>query len=213
MFLQSKGSKSYVPFNILYVICIWFVCHSHVIQISILCTRMSLACHSNVTRKCLYFICMYSFVIGMSFVCTRMSSLCYTYALICCPHFTCMYSYIIHMSLVWLVCHPYVTFMYSYVTCMSLICTRLSSVCHSYLLGSHPYVTCKRCYMSLLSWVIFSNVFSQEKTKKNYVFKWNILKTKHNRKKPYIAFSLHHWLSICNKNFWDLMISAWIRAR
>ena len=183
-----------------------FAYDSYAIRMSFKCQSYVLVCHSHVIRMSLVCACILS-------VCTRMSSLCYTYALISRPHFTCMYSYIIHMSVVWLVCHPYVTFMYSYVTCMSLICTRLSSVCHSYLLGSHPYVTCKRCYMSLLSWVIFSNVFSQEKTKKNYVFKWNILKTKHNRKKTHIAFSLHHWLSIWNKKFWDLMISAWVRAR
>ena len=175
-----------------------FACHSNVNPMYSYVTRMSFECHSYVLVFYLYVLVCHPYV-------TRM--------LICRPHFTCMYSYIIHMSVVWLVCHPYVTFMYSYVTCMSLICTRLSSVCHSYLLGSHPYVTCKRCYMSLLSWVIFSNVFSQKKTKKNYVFKWNILKTKHNRKKTHIAFSLHHWLSIWNKKFWDLMISAWVRAR
>ena len=183
-----------------------FAYDSYAIRMSFKCQSYVLVCHSHVIRMSLVCACILS-------VCTRMSSLCYTYALISRPHFTCMYSYIIHMSVVWLVCHPYVTFMYSYVTCMSLICTRLSSVCHSYLLGSHPYVTCKRCYHEPFTWVIFSNVFSQEKTKKNYVFKWNILKTKHNRKKTHIAFSLHHWLSIWNKKFWDLMISAWVRAR
>ena len=179
--------------------------------------RMPFACHSNVNP-------MYSYVTRMSFECHSYVLVFYLYVLVCHPYVTRMRSYVALISLVCTrissICQSYDW----YVIRMSLLCTSMSPVCRSYVLVCHPYVT--RIYsevihmslvrgvtMSLLSWVIFSNVFSQEKTKKNYVFKWNILKTKHNRKKPYIAFSLHHWLSICNKNFWDLMISAWVRAR
>ena len=89
-----------------------FACQSFAIFMPIVCTRMSHACHSYVTRMCLYLIYMYSYAIRMSVVCTRMSSVCHSYVL---------------------VCHPYVTRMYSYVIRMSLVCTCMSSICHSYV--------------------------------------------------------------------------------
>ena len=194
-----------------------FAYDSYAIRMSFKYQSYVLVCHSHVIRMSLVSACILS-------VCTRLSLVCHSYVLVCHPYVTRMHSYVALISLVCTrissICHSYDW----YVIRMSLLCTPMSPVCRSYVLVCHPYVT--RIYsevihmslvrgvtMSLLSWVIFSNVFSQEKTKKNYVFKWNILKTKHNRKKTHIAFSLHHWLSIWNKKFWDLMISAWVRAR
>ena len=90
---------------------------------SIVYTRMLRACHSYVTRMCLYlslctrmlFIChsYILYVIRMSLSSTRMSSVCHSYVLIC---------------------HPYVIRMYSCVIRTSLVCTRKSSLCQSYVI-------------------------------------------------------------------------------
>ena len=92
------------------------VCHSYVILVSLVCTRMPFVCDSYVLVYHPYVTRLYSYVIRMSLVCT-----------LCLPYVP--------------VCHLYVTCMYSYVIRMSLICTRMSSVCHSYVLVCHPYVT------------------------------------------------------------------------
>ena len=112
------------------------VCHpyftrmySHVICMSLVCTRMSFVCHSNPIRMSLvchpYVTRMYSYVILTSLVCIRMSFACTCMSSVC-------HSYVIRMSLV---CHPYVTRMYSYVIRMysyfiriSFLCTRMSLV-------------------------------------------------------------------------------------
>ena len=100
--------------------------HSHVVRMSLVCTRVSCVCHSYVLVCHPYVTRMYSYVIRMSLACTRMSSVCHSYVLVC-------YSYV-------LVCHPYVTRMYlcvtrmySYVICyvtrMYLYVIRMSLVC------------------------------------------------------------------------------------
>ena len=76
------------------------VCHSHVIRISLVCTRMSSVCHSYVLVCHPYVTCMYSHVIRISLVCTHMSSVCHSYVLICHPYLTRMCSYVIRLSLV-----------------------------------------------------------------------------------------------------------------
>ena len=95
--------------------------------------RMTLACHSYVTR-------MYEYIIGMSLVCTLMSS-------------------VRHSNVP--VCHPYVTRMYSYVIRTSLVCTRISSVCYSYVLVCHLYNTRMYSYVirrSLVCTRMYSHV-------------------------------------------------------
>ena len=62
--LQSKSSKSFIQFINSYVILLSFVCHSYVIGMSNVCTRMLLICHKDVTR-------MYSYVIFMLLVSAR----------------------------------------------------------------------------------------------------------------------------------------------
>ena len=104
-------------------------------------SRMSLLCHSYVTR-------MYSYIILMSLSCTRMSSECHSHVL---------------------VCHRYVTRMHSYVICVSLVCTRMPSACHSYVLVCHPYVSCMYSYvirMSLECGWVYHNYYSNLKFKK-----------------------------------------------
>ena len=107
------------------------VFHSHVIRMSLVCTRISSACQSYVLMFHPYVTHMYSYVIR-------------TYVLVCHPYVNRMYLYVIRMSLVCTcmpsvcqsyvpVCHLYVTRMYSYVIRMSLACTLMSSVCHSYV--------------------------------------------------------------------------------
>ena len=117
---------SYVVCKYSYVICISpmsFVCHRHVIH-------MSLACHPYVT-------CMYSYVIRLAYH----------------PCVTRMWFYhepffLVHskttderqtgdirvLTRMSLVCHSYVLLCHSYDT-------PKSSVCHSYILAYHPYVT------------------------------------------------------------------------
>ena len=63
-------------------------------------TRISLVCHSYVTRMYSYVIRMYQYVIHMSLVCTRISTVCHSYVLVCHPYVTRIYSYVIRMSLV-----------------------------------------------------------------------------------------------------------------
>ena len=90
-------STAYHP----YVSRMSFVCHSyysHVIRMSLVCTRMSFVCHLYVLVCDPYATRMYSHVIRMSLVCH--------------PYVTRMYSYVIRMSLVCtrmsFVCHSYV---------------------------------------------------------------------------------------------------------
>ena len=54
-----------------------FVCH--VIRVSLVCTRMSSACHSYVLVCYKYVTRMYLYVIRMSLVCTCMSSVCHSF--------------------------------------------------------------------------------------------------------------------------------------
>ena len=97
-------------------------------KFSFLSNRMSSVCHSYVIRMPL--VCT-----RMSFVCTRISSVCHSYVLVCHPYVTRMYSYVIHMSLVCTrmssVCHSYATRMYSYAIRMLLVCNRMSFLCYS----------------------------------------------------------------------------------
>ena len=95
-------------------ICMSLICHpyvtrmySYVIYMSLVCTRMSSACHSYVlvchpyvTHMYSYVTRMYSYLTRMSLVCTRMSFVCYLYVLVCHSYVTRMYSYVIRMSLV-----------------------------------------------------------------------------------------------------------------
>ena len=126
--IRPESSKSFIQFNISYVILKSLIYNLYVI-------RMPLVYHSHVTRMC-------SYVIRMSLLCVRKS---------------CVYSYAICMSSVChsyvLVCDPYITRMYSYVTRMSLVCTRMPSVCHSYVLVCHPYVTLMYSYVIHMSLV------------------------------------------------------------
>ena len=76
------------------------VCHSYVIRMPLVCTRMSYVCHSYVLACHPYVTRMYSHVIRMSFaftcmpfVCTRMSSVCHLYVLACHPYVTRMWFY------------------------------------------------------------------------------------------------------------------------
>ena len=81
----------------------------YIIRMSIVCTRVSLVCHSYVTRMYSYvicmplpcariIICMYLNAIRMSLVC--ISSVCHTYVVVCHPYV--------------FGCHPYVTSMWFY---------------------------------------------------------------------------------------------------
>ena len=121
------------------------VCHSYVtrmysyvIRVSFVCTLMSSVCHSYIFVCDPYVTRMYSYVIRVSLVLTGMSSVCHSYGLVCHPYVTRMGLYVIRMSLV---CHPYVTHMGSYVIRMSLVWARMSYVYHSYVLVCHPFVT------------------------------------------------------------------------
>ena len=93
--------------------------HSHVIRMSLVCTRVSSVCHSYVLVCHPYVTCMYSYVIRMSLVCTRMSSVCHSYVLVCHPYVTRMYLCVTRMYS-YVIC--YVTRMYLYVIRMSLVC-------------------------------------------------------------------------------------------
>ena len=108
--------------NVICMSCHPFVTHmySYIIRISLVCTRMTLICHSFVIVCYPYVTRMYSYVIRISLVSTRMSSVWHSYVV---------------------VSQPYVTHMYSDVIRMSLVCTRMLSVCHSYVVVCHPYVT------------------------------------------------------------------------
>ena len=135
---------------------IWAACHSYVIRMSLVCTRVSfvshsyvLVCHPCVTRMYSYvirisLIC-YSYVIRMSLVCTCMSFVCHWYILVCHSYVTGIYWYVIRMSLVCTcmtsVCHSYILVWYSYVIGMSLVCTCMSFVYHSSILVYHLYLT------------------------------------------------------------------------
>ena len=92
-------SKSFRKLNFIFLSnSMLSVCHSYVIRMSLVCTRMS-------------------------FVCTCMSSICHSYVLVYHPYVTRMYSYVIRMSLAY---HSYVLVCHPYVTRMSLVCTRMS---------------------------------------------------------------------------------------
>ena len=90
-----------------------FVCHSYVIRMSNVCTRMLLECIRMSFVSYCHFVC---HLCLMLLVCvrilsayTRMSSVCHSYV-IC---ISCSYVF---------VCHPCVNLMYSYVIHMSLVC-------------------------------------------------------------------------------------------
>ena len=103
--LPSKSSKTFIWFNISYVI---RMC-AHVL---FTITRMSsFLCQSFVIVCYLYVTGMYLHVIRMSIVCTRISSVCHSHELVCHPYVTRMYS----------VCHPYATRIYSCVIRISLV--------------------------------------------------------------------------------------------
>ena len=105
-----KSSKSFIQFNISYVIYMLFVCNSYVICISIVCTRISLyVFRMSLVRTCMSFVCC---VPVLSFACTRIS---FVY---------CSYTFMSY------VCHAYL------LECngMSPVCTRMSFLCHSYVL-------------------------------------------------------------------------------
>ena len=105
--------KSFKRVNFIFLSnCMSSVCHSNVIRMSLVYTRMSSVCHSYVLVCHPYVIYIYSYVTRVSLVCTRMLSVCHSYVL---------------------ACDPYVTRMYSYVTRMSLVCSRMSSVYHWYV--------------------------------------------------------------------------------
>ena len=97
--MRYESYKAFIQFNITYVICMLFVCHSYVI----LCQSYAMICHLYVLYVLFchpYLNCMYSFVIRMSLVCTRMSSVCHSYVFVCHSYVTRMYLYVIRMSLV-----------------------------------------------------------------------------------------------------------------
>ena len=84
------------------------VCHpyvtsiySHVIRMSLVCTRMSSVCHAYVLVCHTYVTRMHSHVIRMSLICTRMSYVCHSYVLVCHLYFTCMWFY--HEPVWWIV--------------------------------------------------------------------------------------------------------------
>ena len=162
--IRSESSKSFIQFNISYVILKSYICNLYVIRMSILCTRMPLVCRSHVTRVCSYVIRMSLLCVCKSSVYTRMSSVCHSYVLVCHSHVTRMYSYVNLMSLVCtfmlsvchsyaFVCHPYVTRMYSYVIRMSLVCTCMTSACHWY---------------KVLPWAIHITVYMLESIMKSF---------------------------------------------
>ena len=101
MFLQQTIlkitiSRSFIRFNISYVIHMSFACHLHA-PVFYLYLRVS---HSYVSRMEWYVICMSLLCTRMSLVCTCMSSVCQQYVLVCHQYVTCMYSYVIRMSLI-----------------------------------------------------------------------------------------------------------------
>ena len=123
--------------------------YSCVIRISLICTRMSLVCHSYVTRVYSYIVCMYSYVILMSLVCTCMTFICHSYVLV--------------RNVISLAYTRISSVYHSYVICISVACAGILSashvtpmyfmssvcpshvlyvmLCHSYVLVYHPYVT------------------------------------------------------------------------
>ena len=90
----------------------------HVIDMSLVCTRMPSICHSYVLVCRPYVTRMHSYIIRMSLVCPRMSSVYHSYVLVCYLYVTRMHLHVILISLVCL----YITRLYSYVIHMSLIC-------------------------------------------------------------------------------------------
>ena len=111
-------------------------CHTYVICMSLVSTRMLFICHSYLL---VYYLCA---LVCHSYV-TRM----YSYEMVC-------HSYVVvsHPNVTG-VCHPYITRMYSYFIRMSLVCTRMSSVCHSYVLLCHPHVAGMYSYVIRMSLV------------------------------------------------------------
>ena len=108
----------------------YFLFHSHVICMSIVCTPKSHVynlCDTRVYAHLMHMSLVWALTLS---ICTRMSSGCHSYVIVChlyvtlCARilFVC-HSYVLHMS--------YLTHMYLYVICMSLLCTHMSSVCHS----------------------------------------------------------------------------------
>ena len=155
--IRSESSKSFIQFNISYVILKSSICNLYVIRMSILCTRMPLVCHSHVTRMCSYVIRMSLLYVCKSSVYTRMSSVCHSYVLVCHSHVTRMYSYVNLMSLVCTlmlsICHSYAFVCHPYITRMSPVCTRMTSVCHSY---------------KVLPWAIHITVYMLESIMKSF---------------------------------------------
>ena len=104
------------------------VCHSYVIHMSLVYTRMSFVSHSYALAR-MSCVC-HSHVLARvsslcnSYVLARMSSVCHSYVLACMS--SLYHSYVLaHMSSV----------------CYSYVLARMSSVCHSYVLACHPYVS------------------------------------------------------------------------
>ena len=98
----------------------YFLCYLHVIRMAVVCSRMSLICHSYVIRN----VRMYSYVLACHLYVTRMLL-----------YVTRIYSYVMVCHSYVLVCHPYLTRMYSYVIGMSLLCSR-TWVYHESFIGS-----------------------------------------------------------------------------
>ena len=127
--IRSESSKSFIQFNISYVILKSIICHfvyhSYVNRMYSCVTRRSFACHFH--------------VLALLYACTWMPSVCHSY--VCHPYVTRMYSYVTRMNSYVLVSHPNVTRMSSVCVPMSLVCHSYVVVCHPYVFGCHPYAT------------------------------------------------------------------------
>ena len=124
-------SKSFIQFNIFYVILKSFVCNLQIICMSTVCTR---------TRIRMSFLCVCN-----SFVCTRMPFLPHSHVLVCHPYVTRMFSYVIRISLV---CH-----LYSYVIRMPLRFHYEPLYCQTFDSFLFPYFSLNIC--SLFIYFIF----------------------------------------------------------
>ena len=109
--IRSDSTKSFIPFNVFYVILKSFVCNSYVNRMYSYATRMSLVCHSYVTRMHSYALVfhlyvnrMYSYVIRMLLVCGFTMN---RYKVIICQMKTYIYDRMIH-SVIFLFVHLYV---------------------------------------------------------------------------------------------------------
>ena len=80
-------SKSFRKLNFIFLSnSMLSVCHSYVIRMSLVCTRISSVCYS-------YVLVCHPYVTRISLVCTRMSSVCHSYV-------TRMYSYVMNQKIV-----------------------------------------------------------------------------------------------------------------